>query len=138
LLLGVEVHQDVPICYNLNHFAFDIRTPAWPGGHDAPILKPRIRGKRFVEHALVPAAIEAESCDVNLAPSARMAQVRARLEELSAEFGTSFPPRGQELLIEGPGHGAEQVLRAPDVYFDMPRAVTVGMVAARQLPAPAL
>jgi poly-gamma-glutamate capsule biosynthesis protein CapA/YwtB (metallophosphatase superfamily) len=136
LLLGVEIYRGVPICYNLNHFAFDIRTPDWPGGHDALILKSRIQDKRFVEHALVPAAIDAQSCDLSLASPQRAAQVRARLGDLSAEFGTSFTPRGSELLIDGPTPGPEHVLRAPDVYFDVPRVLSVSLAAARQIPTP--
>jgi poly-gamma-glutamate synthesis protein (capsule biosynthesis protein) len=136
LLLGAEIYRDVPILYNLNHFAFDIRTPDWPGAHDTLILSSTITGGRFTEHRLLPCAIDAESCDLSPADARRSAHIAARLTELSAPWRTTFTDDGSGIRLGAPSGDGSSAERAPEVYFDVPGAMAAGFAAARQIPTP--
>lgn len=117
LLLGFEFYRGRLICYSLNHFAFDIFIP-WRGWLDTVILKTTIDRGRFQRFSVVPVFQEERTLDLKLARGKRWQAIHRELEELSQEFGTTFTPEGQELVLGGPGPETPPPLRAPEVLAD--------------------
>ncbi|MFC1982667.1 CapA family protein [Chloroflexota bacterium] len=119
LLLGFELYQGKLICYSLNHFAFDI--PAlWHGWLDAVILKAVIRDGQPQRFSVIPVALGEKTRDPEVAEGERWQAIYGTLQGLSQEFGTTFTPEGQELVIGGPVSGTPLPLRAPEVFVDYP------------------
>jgi poly-gamma-glutamate capsule biosynthesis protein CapA/YwtB (metallophosphatase superfamily) len=121
VLMGVEVYRGVPIYYNLNHFAFDLTTPpSWTGRDDALVVLSTIEGGRFVQHSVVPVAIDPDTHDACLARGPRRTVLLDRLRERSTRYGTVFDDSQDDLLItvaEGQQRSLSTDLR---VQFDPP------------------
>jgi poly-gamma-glutamate capsule biosynthesis protein CapA/YwtB (metallophosphatase superfamily) len=133
VLLGVEVYRDVPIYYNLNHFAFELASPRRRGALDTMVLRSEIRGGRFTRHTLVPATIDQSSRDLSLATGAERVAARDLLLELSSEYGTCIEDKDDCLAISGPRPGTPPPLRAPAVLFDSAPFVYDGWKASKAL-----
>lgn len=129
VIQGFEVYKNVLICYSLNNFAFEFRPgggpPPFPTGGDALILTSEISNKRFAQHRLAIATL-GEDSTLRLADEERRAHIKQVLEELSAEFGTTFNFEDERLLIGGPAAGTPAPLRSPDVLSDLPRVSAAG------------
>jgi poly-gamma-glutamate synthesis protein (capsule biosynthesis protein) len=117
LLLGLELYRERLICYSLNHFAFDIFVP-WQGWLDTVALKAVIRDGRFQSFSVAPVILAEKSMDPELARGERWQSIHRALEGLSREFGTTFTPEADWLLLGGPAPGTPPPLRAPEVLAD--------------------
>jgi poly-gamma-glutamate capsule biosynthesis protein CapA/YwtB (metallophosphatase superfamily) len=100
VLMGVEMYRGVPIYYNLNHFAFDLTTPpSWVGRDDAIVVLSTIEGGQFIEHSVVPIAIDPDTHDVCLARGARRNVLVNRFRERSTRYGTVLDDTQDDLLV---------------------------------------
>ncbi len=116
-LLGLELYKERLICYSLNHFAFD-RAPHWDVWFDAVILKAAIRDGRCERYSVLPVTIDRATLNPRLAEDDRWRAIHGELEALSHEFGTSFTPDRDELVVDGPTPGTPSPTRAPEVLAD--------------------
>ena len=135
VLQGLEIYNGALITYSLNHFAFETnpgRTVAasWPTGDESLIVRAEIRDKRFVSHSLGLVVLDEDTDNLMMAGPDRRASIRATLEDLSSEFGTTFEPDGDELVIGGPAPGTPPPRRSPEVLVDPTRFVVEGMKLA--------
>ena len=126
IFLGVELYGGGVIAYSLSHFAFDgsynfkpgSTPPGRPGFTDSLALTATVRDNRFQRLAITPVVLDPETKSVQVADEERREAVRASLEQLSHEFGTTFTPEGRELLLGGPAPGSPSSKRAPEVLAD--------------------
>lgn len=133
ILLGIELYRGKPICYSLNHFAFDYHTP-WPGGKNAAIFRAVIRHGEVASCAVIPVMIDEVTLQVAPASEQRGREIEASLVRLSREFGTEFSRSGDALILGGPAPGTKAPLRAPAVLIDQPptdMALVIALESAR-------
>ncbi len=112
-LLGMEVYKHKLICYSLGNFIMDRRTRSTRPhfGWDTIILKCHIEGKQIRKFSFIPVYISDEWQQPYIPQREEGMKVMTKLEALSEEFGTTFTPEGDEVLIGGPKPGTPEARR---------------------------
>ncbi|MFH1484778.1 MAG: CapA family protein [Chloroflexota bacterium] len=96
VLQGIEVYKGKVICYSMGNFVFTYKSPYFD--IEAIILKCQIDGKHIKRVSFVPALANDDLQPVVLGPKEGQAVVD-KIKQLSTEFGTTFKPEGNEIVI---------------------------------------
>ncbi len=115
-LLGMEMYKGKLICYALGNFVMDGYNPPH-FGRDTIILKCYVRNKQIQKFSFIPAYISDE-WQPYIVDREKGLELMKKLEAMSEEFGTTFTPEGDEVVIGGPKPGTPEAHRGLSVVAD--------------------
>lgn len=108
-LLGMEIYKGKLICYSMGNFVMDGMRAAHHG-MDTLVLKCYVKNKKITRYSFIPAYISDVWQPYPLDKEKALALMKS-MEEMSADFGTTFKMEGDEVVVGGPKPGTPPAQR---------------------------